>query len=165
MKRWKALLLVLFAVAIAAIYGAVLIRHGFSATEEPSTLEKIVARTVRNLSIPRKAQTSRTAALFVTATTAAARPKSAGTSTPSRLICARHKRRILPMARSATSSRTASVSRACRPGAIRTKNRTTIAGNSFSSSATCANCLPARNCHSHDRQVQNPKFLHVPSRA
>ncbi len=70
MKRWKALLLVLFAVAIAAaIYGAVLIRHGFSATEEPST------------------------------------------------------------------------------------------------SATCANCLPAKNCHSHDRQVQNPKFLHVPSRA
>jgi len=56
MKRWKALLLVLFAVAIAAIYGAVLIRHGFSATEEPSTLEKIVARTVRNLSIPRKAR-------------------------------------------------------------------------------------------------------------
>jgi predicted CXXCH cytochrome family protein len=57
MKRWKALLLVLFAVAIAAaIYGAVLIRRGFSATEEPSTLEKIVARTVRNLSIPRKAR-------------------------------------------------------------------------------------------------------------
>ena len=57
MKRWKALLLVLFAVAIAAVfYGAVLIRRGFSATEEPSTLEKIVARTVRNLSIPRGAR-------------------------------------------------------------------------------------------------------------
>lgn len=57
MKRWKALLLALFAVAIAAVlYGAVLIRCGFSATEEPSTLEKIVARTVRNLSIPRGAR-------------------------------------------------------------------------------------------------------------
>jgi mono/diheme cytochrome c family protein len=57
MKRWKALLLALFAVAIAAaIYGAVLIRRGFSATEEPSALEKIVARTVRNLSIPREAR-------------------------------------------------------------------------------------------------------------
>ena len=44
MKRWKALLLVLFAAAIgAAIYGTVLIRRGFSATEEPSTLEKMVA--------------------------------------------------------------------------------------------------------------------------
>src|ERR1700746_533430 len=57
MKRWKALLLVLFAVAIAAaIYGAVLIGRGFSATEEPSRLEKMVARTVRNLAIPRKAR-------------------------------------------------------------------------------------------------------------
>src|SRR5229473_3373266 len=55
MKRWKALLLTVFAVAIAvAIYGTALIRRGFSAAEEPSTLEKIVARTVRNLSIPRK---------------------------------------------------------------------------------------------------------------
>ena len=60
MKRWKALLLALFAAAIAAaIYGTVLIRRGFSATEEPSTLEKIVARTVRNLSIPRKARNER----------------------------------------------------------------------------------------------------------
>jgi len=57
MKRWKALLLTVFAVAIAvAIYGTALIRRGFSAAEEPSTLEKIVARTVRNLSIPRKAR-------------------------------------------------------------------------------------------------------------
>ena len=57
MKRWKALLLAVFAVAIAvAIYGTALVRRGFSAAEEPSTLEKIVARTVRNLSIPRKAR-------------------------------------------------------------------------------------------------------------
>src|SRR5260370_42484158 len=99
MKRWKALLLVLFAVAIAAaIYGAVLIRHGFSAPEEPSTLEKIVARTVRNLSIPRKAQTSRTAALVFPAATAAARPKSAGTSTAHRRISPRHKRSTFPTA-------------------------------------------------------------------
>jgi predicted CXXCH cytochrome family protein len=57
MKRRKALLFVLFAVVIvAAIYGTMLIRRGFSATEEPSTLEKVVTRTVRNLSIPRKAR-------------------------------------------------------------------------------------------------------------
>jgi predicted CXXCH cytochrome family protein len=57
MKRWKALLWVLFAAGIAAaIYGTMLIRRGFSATEEPSTLEKFVARTVRNLSIPRQAR-------------------------------------------------------------------------------------------------------------
>jgi predicted CXXCH cytochrome family protein len=53
MKSWKKFLLALFAAAVAAaIYGAVAIRRGFSAIEEPSSLEKIVARTARNLAIP-----------------------------------------------------------------------------------------------------------------
>ena len=37
---------------IAVVYGASLIRSGFSANAEPSSLEKVVARTVRNISIP-----------------------------------------------------------------------------------------------------------------
>jgi predicted CXXCH cytochrome family protein len=48
--------LVFLALAITVgAYTAILIRRGFSTTEEPSSLEKIVARTVRNLAIPRKA--------------------------------------------------------------------------------------------------------------
>ena len=57
MKRWKALVLVLFCAAIvAAIYGVALIRRGFSATDEPSSLEKVAARAARNLSIPSRAR-------------------------------------------------------------------------------------------------------------
>jgi predicted CXXCH cytochrome family protein len=53
MKSWKKFLLALFAAAVAAaIYGAIVIRRGFSAIDEPSSLEKVVARTVRNLAIP-----------------------------------------------------------------------------------------------------------------
>jgi predicted CXXCH cytochrome family protein len=53
MKSWKKFLLALFAAAVAAaIYGAVVIRRGFSAMDEPSSLEKAVARMVRNLAIP-----------------------------------------------------------------------------------------------------------------
>src|SRR5258708_35807528 len=53
MKRWKKLLLILVALALlAAVYGAVLIRRGFSTLDEPSALEKLVARTVRDLAIP-----------------------------------------------------------------------------------------------------------------
>ncbi len=36
----------------AALYGAILIHRGFSTSEEPSALEKVVARSVRHLSIP-----------------------------------------------------------------------------------------------------------------
>jgi predicted CXXCH cytochrome family protein len=57
MKSRKAFRLVLFGIAlVAAIYGAVLIRRGFSAAAEPSLFEKVLARTVRNLSIPRRAR-------------------------------------------------------------------------------------------------------------
>jgi predicted CXXCH cytochrome family protein len=53
MKSWKKFLLVLFVAAVAAaIYGAMMIRRGFSATDEPSSLEKAVARIARNLAIP-----------------------------------------------------------------------------------------------------------------
>ncbi len=57
MKRWKKLLLVLVALGVlTAVYGAVLIRRGFSTLDEPSALEKLVARTVRNLAIPAAAR-------------------------------------------------------------------------------------------------------------
>ncbi len=57
MKRWKALVLVILGAAIvAAAYGAILIRRGFSAAGEPSPLEKIAARAVRNLAIPSRAR-------------------------------------------------------------------------------------------------------------
>ncbi|MFI5059653.1 MAG: cytochrome c3 family protein [Candidatus Acidiferrales bacterium] len=53
MKSWKKFLLALFVAAMAAaFYGGILIHRGFSASEEPSPLEKIVARTARNLAIP-----------------------------------------------------------------------------------------------------------------
>jgi predicted CXXCH cytochrome family protein len=53
MTGWRKFLLALFvAVIAAAIYGAIVIHRGFSASEEPSSLEKIVARTARNLAIP-----------------------------------------------------------------------------------------------------------------
>jgi predicted CXXCH cytochrome family protein len=56
MKRWKlSALLLLALLAILAAYGTLVIRRGFSAREEPSRVEKVVARAVRNLSIPRAA--------------------------------------------------------------------------------------------------------------
>jgi predicted CXXCH cytochrome family protein len=54
MNRWKAIVLV--AAVAAAIYGAVMIRRGFSAAAEPSSLEKIAARAARNLAIPASAR-------------------------------------------------------------------------------------------------------------
>ena len=57
MNRWKALFLALVLItALAAIYGTVVIRRGFSATDQPSAVETAVARTVRNLGIPRSAR-------------------------------------------------------------------------------------------------------------
>jgi mono/diheme cytochrome c family protein len=60
MNLWKLAILFLCVIAlVAAGYGAALIRHGFSAKDEPSALEKTVARAVRNLSIPRDAKQAR----------------------------------------------------------------------------------------------------------
>jgi predicted CXXCH cytochrome family protein len=53
----KRVFLVLFALIIlAASYGAYVIRRGFRATDQPSAIETVMARTVRNLSIPRTAR-------------------------------------------------------------------------------------------------------------
>jgi predicted CXXCH cytochrome family protein len=57
MSRRRILALIAFAVVIVpAIYGAKVIRRGFSARDEPSLLERIVARAARNLSIPSHAK-------------------------------------------------------------------------------------------------------------
>ena len=57
MNRKKLLALVVIALAaLAAIYGALVIRHGFSTVDPPSALETVVARGVRNLGIPRAAR-------------------------------------------------------------------------------------------------------------
>jgi predicted CXXCH cytochrome family protein len=57
MPRSKTVALFLCAAAIAAVaYAAWLIHHGFSATSDPSSLERVVARTVRNLAIPSAAK-------------------------------------------------------------------------------------------------------------
>jgi len=56
MTRGKSLALAFCGVVIAGgVYGVWLIRRGFSARDEPSSLERGVARIVRNLSIPRQA--------------------------------------------------------------------------------------------------------------
>lgn len=57
MKVWKAIALVVLAVFVAgAAYGTMLIRRGFSAQAEPSAVEKLVARAVRNMAIPAQAR-------------------------------------------------------------------------------------------------------------
>ena len=54
MRPWKVILLVFVAIVVAAVaYGTSVIRRGFSAREEPSTLETVVASAVRKISIPR----------------------------------------------------------------------------------------------------------------
>src|SRR3984957_5583985 len=58
MRRRYAGLLILLALAILAVgYGAFVVRRGFSTTDQPSAIENITARTVRNLGIPRSART------------------------------------------------------------------------------------------------------------
>jgi predicted CXXCH cytochrome family protein len=57
MKTGKAVLLLGGLALIAlGLYFVGLIRHGFSTADEPSSVEKAVARAARNLSIPRKAR-------------------------------------------------------------------------------------------------------------
>ncbi len=57
MNRWKVFFLVLLVIlALAAVYGTAVIRRGFSATDQPSAVERAVARTVRNLGIARSAR-------------------------------------------------------------------------------------------------------------
>ena len=57
MKPWRLFLSVSGAILIAlALYGVRLVWRGFSTADQPSFLETVVARTARNLSIPRKAR-------------------------------------------------------------------------------------------------------------
>ena len=57
MKRWKLIFLVLIAfVVLGFLYGAAVIRRGFSTVDQPSTVERVVARAVRDLGIPRSAR-------------------------------------------------------------------------------------------------------------
>ena len=57
MKRGNALLLILVViVALVVVYGTSVIRRGFSTTDQPSAVERVMARTVRNLGIPRTAR-------------------------------------------------------------------------------------------------------------
>ena len=60
MKPWKVFLFVLLMVAICGAVGtALLIRRGFRATSDPSSFETVLARTLRNLSIPRRNHNAR----------------------------------------------------------------------------------------------------------
>src|SRR6202049_2747955 len=60
MKSWKLFLLLGGAILVAlGLYSVHLIWHGFSTADQPSFLETVVARTARNLSIPRKARLER----------------------------------------------------------------------------------------------------------
>jgi len=53
MKPWKAVLLILFALAVAAVgYGLTLVRRGFSALATPSAIEEFAATTARKMAVP-----------------------------------------------------------------------------------------------------------------
>jgi mono/diheme cytochrome c family protein len=57
-RACKLFLLIFLPLAIAAVfYGIHLERRGFSAREQPSAIEALVARTMRDVAIPRSAQT------------------------------------------------------------------------------------------------------------
>ena len=57
MNGWKAFVLALVVlIALGIVYGMVVIGRGFSATAQPSAVETVMARTVRNLGIPRSAR-------------------------------------------------------------------------------------------------------------
>ena len=57
MKQWKIAIAAL--IVLAVIYGFVVIRRGFRATDEPTAPERLVARTVRNISIPASAKAAK----------------------------------------------------------------------------------------------------------
>src|SRR6266853_2458960 len=57
MKRRNTVFLILLAIIIMRVaYGTAVIRRGFSATDQPSAVETVMARTVRNLGIPQSAR-------------------------------------------------------------------------------------------------------------
>lgn len=57
MRCWKFILVVLAAVTVAAVgYGLTMMHHGFSAKDEPSSLELVIARAMRDLAMPASAK-------------------------------------------------------------------------------------------------------------
>ncbi len=53
MKLWKVVSLILVVLAVAAaVYGLILVRHGFSALATPSAIEELAATTARKLAVP-----------------------------------------------------------------------------------------------------------------
>jgi putative intracellular protease/amidase len=53
MKPWKAVSLILIALAVAAAgYGSILVRRGFSALATPSAIEQFAATTARKMAVP-----------------------------------------------------------------------------------------------------------------
>src|SRR6202045_1869843 len=53
MKPWKAVSLILLALAVSAAgYGLILVRRGFSALATPSAIEELAATTARKLAVP-----------------------------------------------------------------------------------------------------------------
>ena len=53
MKPWKAVLLILFALAVAAAGdGSILVRRGFSALATPSAIEEFAATAARKMAVP-----------------------------------------------------------------------------------------------------------------
>jgi len=55
MKRWIVAVLV-FVALVAVVYGVAVVRRGFSAADQPSGLERVMARAVRNIGIPSRAR-------------------------------------------------------------------------------------------------------------
>ena len=56
MKIKRVVLVLLAAAILAAGYGAYVIRRGFSTAAQPSAVETVMGRTVRNLGIPENAR-------------------------------------------------------------------------------------------------------------
>jgi len=54
MKLWKVALILLAIAVVAAGYGTVLVRRGFSARGTPSSIEKFAAATALKLAVPSK---------------------------------------------------------------------------------------------------------------
>ena len=154
MKTRTARLAIVLAVStLVVVYAAVVIRRGFSATGEPSVVEKGLARAIRNLGIPRHARDEKSpvpaapAALEAgrnrfTAQCANCHGRDGGGITemgrglypkPPDLQSAATRRS--PTASCTTSSRTVCRSPGWPPGAIRT--RRWMVGRSCRSSARC----------------------------
>jgi predicted CXXCH cytochrome family protein len=55
MRRWIVAVLV-FVALVVVVYGVAVIRRGFSAADQPSGLERVMARAVRNIGIPSRAR-------------------------------------------------------------------------------------------------------------